>query len=909
MFRNCLKASYLKTLLATLMLTVSLAAHALTWTDPNTGIKWTYTKVNGTASIGGGKSSSPAVPTSQSGDLIVPEKINGLDVTQMKAYAFFDCKNLTSITFTSEISVPATASCLFRGCSKVTEINLEKINTSKATNLSHLFENCYLLNKLEGLEKWDVSNVTNINSIFKTCTALNDLTEIKNWDVSSVTNMGSILAGCTGITDLTPLANWNTGNVTRLGGTFSGCTGITDLTPLANWDVSNVTDMSDDNSTSYYGMFRGCKGITDLTPLANWNTGNVTNMSYMFYECTSITDFTPLAGWDVSSVTNMQMMFYGCTGVIDLTPLANWNTGNATNMSCMFSRCSNLKNLTGLQNWNTGNVKNMRFTFSGCTGITDLTPLANWDVSNVTDMMELFYQCTGITDLTPLVNWNVSKVTSMAMMFSGCTGIIDLTPLANWDVSNVSSMDQMFMTCKGITDLTPLANWDVSNVTSMTHMFNGCTELNNVTAIEKWILYSVKFMDYMFDGCVKLTEIDMLNWNPIKLESAKNFFRIDKKLSRRIRLPQNMKIIPQQMLEDSYIEEITIPSTVTKIELYALPYRYLTQITFPSNVTEIQSNWVFSNSASNIKEIFCMPETPPDISASGSGTINKTLYVKTSALEAYRNHEQWGRFAVITDQIPVTIAAGKQYATLALDFDADFSQTEGLTPYTAAAYYEGTTAAAKVASAYQQAGMPAKARAAAKDNTIRTVVIAKFPDNYIPSRTGQDNFTFHGALLYGKPGTYYYRMGEDDYASGQQKTEIGQNNYMMPAYETWQLSPTYTEEPQNWMCYPKDDSYNFVLKDGKFKYIDNAGTIARHKAWLALPADLVSGSYHEAGAKMSMVFEDTDPNSAETTGITFIEETVDPKTGQTAYNLRGQAVTDSYKGIVVRNGKAFLNNK
>ena len=152
-------------------------------------------------------------------------------------------------------------------------------------------------------------------------------------------------------------------------------------------------------------------------------------------------------------------------------------------------------------------------------------------------------------------------------------------------------------------------------------------------------------------------------------------------------------------------------------------------------------------------------------------------------------------------------------------------------------------------------------------------------------------------------------MGEDDYASGQQKTEIGQNNYMMPAYETWQLSPTYTEEPQNWMCYPKDDSYNFVLKDGKFKYIDNAGTIARHKAWLALPADLVSGSYHEAGAKMSMVFEETDPNSAETTGITFIEEIVNPKTGQTAYNLRGQAVTDSYKGIIVRNGKAFLNNK
>ena len=386
-----------------------------------------------------------------------------------------------------------------------------------------------------------------------------------------------------------------------------------------------------------------------------------------------------------------------------------------------------------------------------------------------------------------------------------------------------------------------------------------------------------------------------------------------------IKLPFRLKEIPFLCFQNcTNLKEITIPSTVTTIWDRAFEYcSNLGEITIPNSVETIHEG-AFSSNFGGLKKVFVMGNTIPIL---GSGAFNRssywsyeskwniTLYTKESTLNSYKNNYSWSRFAVITDQIPVTIAAGKQYATLALDFDADFSQTEELTPYTAAAYYEGTTAAAKVASAYQQAGMPAKARAAAKDNTIRTVVIAKFPNNYIPSRTGEDNFTFHGALLYGKPGTYYYRMGEDDYASGQQKTEIGQNNYMMPAYETWQLSPTYTEEPQNWMCYPKDDSYNFVLKDGKFKYIDNAGTVARHKAWLALPADLVSGSYHEAGAKMSMVFEDADPNSAETTGITFIEETVDPKTGQTAYNLRGQAVTDSYKGIIVRNGKAFLNNK
>lgn len=870
--RNCLKHSYLKTLLAAFLLTFSLAANALTWTDPNTGIKWTYTKVNGTASIGGGKRSSPAVPTSQSGDLIVPEKINGLAVTQMKAYAFYECTQLTSITFTSDIAVPADASWLFYDCYKITEINLEKINTSKATTLHAAFNGCEQISNCEGLRNWDVSKVNGMNYLFSDCKK---------------------------ITDFTPIANWNVANVTRMMQMFDGC-GITSLVPLAGWDMSSVTDMR--------GMFRNCTGIESLAPLSQWDISKITNLTKTFYGCSNLTDISGLQTWDVSNITIMNSIFYGCKNLTDLSPIGNWNVSNVKSLSGAFGS-TNIYNLTPLANWNVANVTDMSGMLQYTSKLEDISALANWDVSNVTNMVCLFYN-SNIADITPLTNWNVANVIDMSGMFRYCKNITDLSPIAGWNVSNVTSMEYIFQ-CSGIWNLEPLAEWDVSKVKDMMYAFY-YTNISDITPLDNWNMSNVTNMDYMFYGCSNITSIDLQNWNLSNLKHAEKFICDDKnnveKIAPRVRLPQNMTIIPEKMFSHTWIKELTIPSTVTKIELYALPDLILRQITIPAKVTEIQENWCFSNSSA-YEEIFCMPETPPVIESMTTGKINKTLYVKTSALEAYRADPQWSRFAVITDQIPVTIAAGKQYATLALDFDADFSQTEGLTPYTAAAYYEGTTAAAKVASAYQQAGMPAKARAAAKDNTIRTVVIAKFPDNYIPSRTGKDNFTFHGALLYGKPGTYYYRMGEDDYASGQQKTEIGQNNYMMPAYETWQLSPTYTEEPQNWMCYPKDDSYNFVLKDGKFKYIDNAGTIARHKAWLALPREIVHGSYHEAGAKMSMVFEDADPNSAETTGITFIEETVDPKTGQTAYNLRGQAVTDSYKGIIVRNGKAFLNNK
>ena len=864
MFCNCLKASYLKTLLAALMLTVSLAANALTWTDPDTGIKWTYTKLaDGTASLGGGKSSSPAVPTSQSGDLVVPAKINGLTVTQMKAYVFYGCTKLTSITFTSDIAVPATASYLFFNCSNLTNINLEKINTTNATNLYAAFSGCKKISNCSGLQNWDVSKVKNMGYLFRDCANISDFTPLAGWDVASVTGMFEMYAGC----------------------------GITSLLPLAGWDVSNVTDMM--------GTFKNCKGIETLAPLSQWNISKVTTLSETFSGCSNLSDISGLHSWDTSNATRMNSFFSGCKKIADLSPLANWNVENVKSLSGAFGY-TNISNLTPLANWNVENVTNISYMLQYTSKLEDISALANWNVGNVTDMMYLFYN-SNIADITPLAEWDVSKVTGMGQLFGYCKNITDLTPLAGWDVSNVTSMAYIFQR-SGILNLEPLAQWDVSKVKDMMYAFY-YTNISDITPLAEWNLGNVEYMDYMFEGCGNLTIMDLQNWNLNNLKRAIRFICDDKKLNR-IRLPKNMKIIPEQMFTGSQIEELTIPSTVTKLGLYALPDLVLRQITIPASVTEIEENWCFSNS-SPYKEIFCMPETPPAIVSTTTGTINKTLYVKTSALEAYRADPQWSRFAVITDQIPFTIAAGKQYSTLAIDFDADFSETEGIAPYVAAKYYEGRTAAAKVATAYQRAGMPAKAKAAADDNTIRTIVVAQFTDKYIPSRTGDDNFTFHGALIYGKPGTYYYKMGERDYASGKQVTEDWENNYMMPAYETWQLSPTYTQEPENWMCYPKEDSYNFVLKDGRFKYIDNQGAIPRHKAWLSLPAEIVSGTYQEAGAKMAITFEDDDINNSETTGITFITEQKD-KDGNVIYNLAGQQVDDAYKGVVIRNGKTFI---
>ena len=124
------------------------------------------------------------------------------------------------------------------------ETDLNCINTSAITDMSHLFEICK--NSLDfDVSGWDVSNVENMEYMFESCKNFN--CDLSNWDVSNVTNMICAFCGCS--------------NFTGKG--------------LENWNVSNVKDMCN--------MFMFCRNFD--CDLSRWNVSNVTNMRKMFDIC------------------------------------------------------------------------------------------------------------------------------------------------------------------------------------------------------------------------------------------------------------------------------------------------------------------------------------------------------------------------------------------------------------------------------------------------------------------------------------------------------------------------------------------------------------------------------------------------------------------------------------------------
>lgn len=92
-------------------------------------IEWTYTISGGKVILGGGNATHPAVPTSTSGDLTIPAKIDGRDVVEIGEYAFAGCDGLTSVTVPNSISrIGASA---FTGCSSITNMVLPFVGAER----------------------------------------------------------------------------------------------------------------------------------------------------------------------------------------------------------------------------------------------------------------------------------------------------------------------------------------------------------------------------------------------------------------------------------------------------------------------------------------------------------------------------------------------------------------------------------------------------------------------------------------------------------------------------------------------------------------------------------------------------------------------------------------------------------
>lgn len=432
-------------------------------------------------------------------------------------YMFEDCKNLQTIIGIDSFVMNTVTSitCMFRGCSSMTSLNLNTWNTVLLEDASNAFESCSSLETLE-IGNWNASNIQSLYSFLSDCTALKQL-DISSWELTSITNLERMCYACESMTDFNINTTYIKDNViSSMSYMLYQCTSLNNIPTdfyikgAANYvfalcsALTHIKNVYVLNSTSSYQLFRGCSALDTVDKIVFTNCNNISNL---FMGCLSLTTINTFTVTNTAGNTNMQNVFNdcaklttlnnssidssvytlyycfnGCIALVDLD-LTNWNITNCENLAYTFNNCQALKTITVGANWNTSKVKNFNSAFSGCLELLVVPAL---DLSSATDMTGMCNGCKKMTKIDGMetTTYNSSKVINIQYAFYDCQNLLYLPVLTTTSVSNAS---YTFFNCISMTGEPLSGSYWNSSIPSYSYCFYNCKALDNYPAIpDRW---------------------------------------------------------------------------------------------------------------------------------------------------------------------------------------------------------------------------------------------------------------------------------------------------------------------------------------------------------------------------------------------------------------------------------------
>ncbi|MGN0542106.1 MAG: leucine-rich repeat domain-containing protein [Acutalibacteraceae bacterium] len=512
---------------------------------------------------------------SASGELAIPDEIEGFPVTSIGVQVFSGCSGLTSVIIPK--SVTSIGGYAFEACSSLTSVYYTGNITgwcsicfdNSDSNPLCKAENFYIDGKKVEGDFVIPDSVTSIgNYAFYKCTGLTSVTI-----PDSVTSIGNYaFAWCDSLTNITI-----PDNVTNIGyGAFCGTIIYKDS---SNWennvlyignhlieaksDLSGSCSIKENTIAIADNAFSGCTGLTSIT-IPN----SVTSIGEdAFRNCSGLTSVT--IGNSVTSIGNHA--FASCYSLTNITiPNSVTSIGDYA-----FYNCVSLTSVT-IPN----SVMSIGdFSFYCCTGLTSVT-IGN-SVTSIGDYA--FKWCDSLTNIT--IPDSVTSIGDYA--FYNCASLASVT-IPN---SVMSIGDGAFTYCKKLITITVDGSNQYYSSDENGALFNkDKTELIQYpagrTATEYTIPDSVTSLgNYAFQSCTGLTSVII----PDSVTSIGNYAFSSCTGLTSVTIPNSVMSIGDSAFRYcSGLTSVTIPNSVTMINSFAFAYcSGLTSAIIPDGVASI----------------------------------------------------------------------------------------------------------------------------------------------------------------------------------------------------------------------------------------------------------------------------------------------------------------------------------
>ena len=263
----------------------------------NSDVKLLSSSTSETASVGlaytlssDGKSYTVKIGTCTDTDIVIPSTYNGLPVTGIGDYAFYQKTFITSINIPD--SVTSIGQVAFAGCSSLTSINIPDSITSISVGASgwNVFSGCSNLKYNEYDNAYYLGNETNPYVILVNV----ESTSITSCEINPNTKFlyHYVFSGCSSLTSINI-----PDSVVSIGYyAFQNCTGLLNMTLGSGVNIIGI------------GAFYGCTGLTSVV----MGNGVTSIESYAFYGCTGLTNIKVS-----NAVKNLgTRVFYGCSKLV-----------------------------------------------------------------------------------------------------------------------------------------------------------------------------------------------------------------------------------------------------------------------------------------------------------------------------------------------------------------------------------------------------------------------------------------------------------------------------------------------------------------------------------------------------------------------------------------------------------------